>query len=66
MKILKKILLNALKAYKRRFRKVLSIEFSMHVMLNALCVLNQKWTEKKSSCLWTTLSRLIDDCVGMI
>ena len=52
MKILKKILLNALKAYKKRFPKVLSIEFSS--ACNAKCIMcpQPEMDRKKRTCLW--------------
>ena len=65
MKILKKILLNTLKAYKKRFPKVLSIEFSS--ACNAKCIMcpQPEMDRKKENMSMETLEKILDDCIGM-
>lgn len=65
MKILNKILLNAMKAYKRRFPKLLSIEFSS--ACNAKCIMcpQPEMDRKKENMSMETLEKILDDCIGM-
>jgi radical SAM protein with 4Fe4S-binding SPASM domain len=64
MKFFKNILLSLLKKYKRRFPKVLSIEFSS--ACNAKCIMcpQPEMDRKKENMSMETLEKILDDCVG--